>query len=230
MPTVLITGCDRGLGEEFAVQYLNAGWKVFATCMKPEYPERLKGAAGDLTLHPLDVTSAAQMKAVAASVAEEPIDLLLSNAALGMSALGGHNPGVGAVDYGVWLRMLEVNTLAPMQLVETFLANVAKSERKMIAFVSSRMGSIGFNKTGKGYAYRSSKAALNSVAKSLSVDLLPLRVAVITLHPGNAKTYPGPGSRVEVKDSVSGMRAILERSTVEDTGTFYMYDGTVLPW
>ena len=82
---------------------------------------------------------------------------------------------------------------------------------------------------GGGYAYRSSKAALNAAVKSMSIDLLPRRITVLAIHPGNAKTYPGKGT-VEVSDSVDGIRSIIARANLEETGSFLSFDGQPLPW
>jgi NAD(P)-dependent dehydrogenase (short-subunit alcohol dehydrogenase family) len=99
---------------------------------------------------------------------------------------------------------------------------------KVMAFVSSRMGSIGLNLTGGSYAYRSSKAGLNAVIKSLAVDLAPRQICVLALHPGWAKTEPG--ARVEVEVSVAGMRGVIERASRHHTGSFLTYADQPLPW
>ena len=177
----------------------------------------------------LDVLRPGDFEAARKAIGDQPIDLLVSNAALGIRALGGHNPAPGQFDYETWQRMLATNLFGPMRLVETFLENVKASAMRKIAIVSSRMGSISFNRVGGAYAYRSSKAALNAAARSLSIDLIPQKITVLVLHPGNAKTYP-PNGTLEVDESVRGMRRVIERSNLEDTGTFYAYDGTTLPW
>lgn len=229
MPNVLITGCDRGLGAELARQYALDGWKVFATTLGKPQDSPVNGFPGDLVVHQLDVRRPDHFTALQSTVGEMPIDLLLSNAALGIRALGGHNPKPGAFDYDIWQRMIETNLFGPMRLVEAFTSNVAASELRTIAFVSSRMGSTTFNRVGGGYAYRSSKAALNAAARSLSIDLLPQRITVLVLHPGNAKTFPQTGT-IEVADSIAGMRRVIRHANLEDTGSFYAWDGTLLPW
>ena len=229
MPSVLITGCDRGLGTDVARQYAADGWRVHATCLDPAAAPGLDGLPENVTVHKLDVTEPEDFARVAAALGGAPLDILFSNAALGIRALRGHDPALGTVDFQVMERMYRTNALGPLRLVETFIDNVARSDRRMIAVVSSRMGSIAFNRVGGAYGYRASKAALNAIARSLSVDLLPRKVAVVALHPGNAKTYP-PDGTVEVADSVAGMRAVLARCGIEDTGSFYMYNDTPLPW
>jgi NAD(P)-dependent dehydrogenase (short-subunit alcohol dehydrogenase family) len=223
MATVLITGCDTGLGVEFARQYAAAGWRVFATCLDPERAEATRAVAGEVILRKLDVTEHAAIEALARELRDESIDVLLGNAGIGRP-----HPGFGETDYQHWRLVLETNLIAPMRLAESFVEQVARSEMKVMAFVSSRMGSIGLNLTGGSYAYRSSKAGLNAVIKSLAVDLAPRQICVLALHPGWAKTEPG--ARIEVEVSVAGMRGVIERASRHHTGSFLTYADQPLPW
>jgi len=229
MPTTLITGCDRGLGAALAEAYARQGWRVFATCLDPANIEALAREYPNLRALRLDVCEFDQIAALAQELHDFPIDLLLSNAAAGINFLGGHNPKFGALDYDVWLSMLRVNTLGAVCLAERFADHVARSDARKMVFVSSRMGSIQFNRVGGAYAYRSSKAALNACVKSMSVDLLSRRIVVLAVHPGNAKTYEGKGT-VELADSVNGLQSIIQRTNLEETGSFVSYDGLPLPW
>ena len=223
MPTVLITGCDTGLGVEFAHQYAADGWRVLATCLDPERAGETRAIRGDIFVERLDVSDHAQITALAERWRGESIDILLSNAGIGRP-----HPPFGETDYANWRRILEVNLIGPMKLAETFVEHVARSERKMMAFVSSRMGSIALNLSGGSYAYRSSKAGLNAVVRSLAVDLARREICVLALHPGWAKTEPG--ARVEVNESVAGMRGVIERAGRHHTGSFVTYHDQPLPW
>jgi NAD(P)-dependent dehydrogenase (short-subunit alcohol dehydrogenase family) len=220
MPTVLITGCDRGLGLEFARQYAAAGFRVHATCRDPAAAGAIEG---EVRLAQLDVSDHAAIGRLAQDLKAEPIDILVNNAGIARP-----HPEFGATDYAEWRRILEVNLIGPMKLAEAFVEHVAASEMKVMAFVSSRMGSIGLNLTGGSYAYRSSKAGLNAVVKSLAVDLQPRHILVLALHPGWAKTEPG--ARVSVEESVAGMRAVIERCSRHETGSFFTFNDTLLPW
>ena len=229
MPTTLITGCDRGLGAALATSYARRGWRVFATCLDPANVREL--AAAHSNVHPLtlDVADFACVAALAHELRGEAVDLLLSNAAAGINFLGGHNPPFGSLDYETWLSMFRVNTLGAVCLAEKFVEHVARSDGRRMVFVSSRMGSIQFNRAGGAYGYRSTKAALNACVRSMSVDLLPRKITVLAVHPGNAKTYPGKGT-LEVEDSVAGLQAVIDRTNLEETGSFIAYDGSFLPW
>jgi NAD(P)-dependent dehydrogenase (short-subunit alcohol dehydrogenase family) len=229
MPTVLITGCDRGLGAALAEQYAADGWKVIATCLDAKNGAALASRHSRLALEQLDVGDLDAIERLAKRLAGESIDVLLSNAAAGINFMGGHNPPFGKLDFEAWQHMFRVNTLGPIRLAECFVGHVERSTARKMVFISSRMGSVQFNRTGGAYGYRSSKAALNAAARSMAVDLLQRRITVLVIHPGNAKTYEGRGT-VEVQDSVSGVRGVIARASLEDTGSFVSYDGQALPW
>jgi NAD(P)-dependent dehydrogenase (short-subunit alcohol dehydrogenase family) len=223
MTSVLITGCDTGLGVEFARQYAADGCRVFATCLDPATAHDVRAIAGDVQVMKLDVADLGAIDAVAETLRDEPIDILVSNAGIGRP-----HPPFGETDYALWRRILDVNLVGPMRVAEAFVEHVAASDMKVMAFISSRMGSIALNMTGGSYAYRSSKAGLNAVVRSLAVDLQSRQILVLALHPGWAKTEPG--ARVEVDASVAGMRAIIARCSRHETGSFFAYNDTLLPW
>lgn len=223
MPTVLITGCDSGLGVEFARQYAADGYRVYATCLDPASATATRAIAGDVRVKKLDVSDHGAIQGLADELKAEPVDILLSNAGIARP-----HPPFGRTDYANWRRILDVNLIGPLKLAESFVEHVARSELKAMAFVSSRMGSIGLNLTGGSYAYRSSKAGLNAVVKSLAIDLRPHGIVVMALHPGWAKTEPA--GRVEIDRSVAGMRAVIQRCGPHETGCFFTFNDTLLPW
>jgi len=223
MRSVLITGCDTGLGVEFARQYAAEGYRVFATCLDPNAAEAARAIKGNVRVLKLDVSDLTAIDTLAAELRDEPIDILLSNAGIARP-----HPGFGATEYAQWRHILEVNLIGPMKLAEAFVEHVAASQMKVMAFVSSRMGSIALNTTGGSYAYRSSKAGLNAVVKGLAIDLQPRHILVLALHPGWAKTEPE--ARVDVDRSVAGMRAVIERCSRHETGCFFAFNDTMLPW
>jgi NAD(P)-dependent dehydrogenase (short-subunit alcohol dehydrogenase family) len=223
MSTVLITGCDRGLGEEFALQYAAAGDRVIATCLDPEAFGRRHRVGANVEPVRLDVTDEAAVLRLAAQLDGVAIDVLINNA-----GIPGPHPALEETDLTLWRKMLEVNLIAPFVISKAFAAHVARSEQKVIAFVTSRMGSIGLNNTGQSYAYRSSKAGLNMVMKSLAIDLGPRQICVLGIHPGNVAVEPGHG--LTVSESVASMREVIDHSGPHQTGTFYSYNGQILPW
>ncbi len=230
MPTVLITGANRGIGLALARGYAAEGWRLHACCRHPDRATDLKALrveVGDrLAVHRLDVTDGLKVASLARELAEEAIDLLINNA-----GVSGPRGGFGETDYDRWQPVVGVNTFAPLRLAERFVEQVARSERKLIVNISSKMGSIAENTSGNSIIYRASKAALNQVSKSLAIALGPRGITVILFHPGWVSTDMG-GSEAPVTpaDSAAGMRAVIAGVTAEDNGRFFNYEGEELPW
>jgi len=231
MPTVLVTGANRGLGLEFCRQYAEAGWKVLACCRQPEQAADLRGLAAKhpaLSIHALNLADFASIDRLARELAAEAIDVLLLNA--GVYADSAQN-GFGALDYPLWLDSFIVNTQAPVKLAEVFLPQVKRSGRKLIVAISSLMGSMADNTSGGSLLYRSSKAALNAAMKSLSLDLAEAGVGVLILHPGWVKTdMGGPNAPTSPAESIAGMRRVIEAHTPADSGRFVDFRGNAAPW
>ena len=231
MPTVLITGANRGLGLEFARQYAADEWQVFAACREPNAAKELQqlatGSGGRIRVLKLDVTESTSVLAAAAELKDEPIDLLLNNAGVGSP----RNQQLGSLDYAAWARVLDTNTLGPMRVVEAFLGHVAKGKQKRIVTITSAMGSIEDNTSGGSYAYRSSKAAVNIVVKSLSVDLAPRGITCVVMHPGWVRTaMGGQGGKLSPTESIQSLRSVIAKLRPEDSGRFLNYDGKPYPW
>jgi NAD(P)-dependent dehydrogenase (short-subunit alcohol dehydrogenase family) len=227
MATVLITGANRGLGLEFCKQYAAEGWEVLACCRQPEKADKLAGIA-NLRLLPLDVADFTRIDSLAKEIKDTPIDVLINNAGI-YGDISGH--GFGQLDYAAWTRTLLVNTQAPVKMAEAFLPHLQRGKLKRLVTVSSLMGSIADNGSGGSILYRTSKAALNAAMKSLSIDLKDLGIGVFILHPGWVKTdMGGPNALIDAELSVSGMRKVIEDSTLRHSGSFLKYDGSILPW
>lgn len=220
MATVFITGCDQGLGETFAVQYASAGHHVVATCLEPARLLAKHRFGSNVDVRKLDVTDHAAVLSLADELEALPIDILLNNA-----GVPGPHLSLQENDVDLWRRMLEVNLVAPLIVSRALLENVSRSSQKVIAFVSSRMGSIGLNNSGGSYAYRSSKAGLNMIMKSLAIDLAPQGICVLAIHPGKVD-----GNGLSAADSVKAMRQLIDEAGPHQTGTFYNYNGQILPW
>lgn len=223
MATVLITGCDRGLGEEFALQYAARGNRVIATCLSPEDLSARHTFGPDVDLVKLDVTDEDAVTRLAGELKGCGIDILVNNA-----GIPGPHPELEETDIQLWRKMLEVNLIAPFIVSKAFTEHVARSEQKVIAFISSRMGSISLNNTGSSYAYRSSKAGLNMIMKSLAIDLAARQICVLSIHPGNV--MPAGANGLSVAASVERMREVINEAGPHQTGTFYNYNGQILPW
>ena len=124
-----------------------------------------------------------------------------------------------------------VNTQAPVKMAVAFLPQIKNSDKKLIVNISSLMGSITDNTGGGSIMYRSSKAALNAAMKSLSIEFKDKSVGVLTFHPGWVKTdMGGPNALINAEQSVAGMRTLIKNFSLDQTGCFVKYDGTVMPW
>ncbi len=226
MPSVLITGASRGIGLELVRSFAADGWRVHACCRIPEKAKKLKTIAGDVECHRADVTDGLQIANLARDLSGEPIDLLINNA-----GVYGPRDGSGKVAFDEWGEVFEVNSIGPLRVAQRFLKLVSKSERKQIVNISSRMGSVAENTGGGEYIYRSSKAALNMVVKSLAIELADRGITVIAFHPGWVQTdMGGAGAAITPEESVAGMRRVIEGLTLADNGRFFNYDGSGIPW
>lgn len=238
-PTVLITGAGRGLGLEFVRQYADDGWRILACARRPsaaaELAELAESSGGRITVHTLDVADHATIESLARELQDASIDVLLNVA----GTMGGQDFAVkglaagafGAIDYDDWLQTIRVNVLGPMKVIECFVDQVARSDQKKVVTLSSVVGSMARNRSGGLYAYRSSKAAVNAMMKSVAIDLAPRGIIALPLHPGWVRTaMGGPRADIDAPTSVAGLRRVIAGLTPADAGRFLQYDGQELPW
>jgi len=227
MPSVLITGANRGLGLEFATQYLTSGWRVIATCREPLRAHALQALKGNIDIHALDITNNLSIGTLITALGNTPLDVLLLNAAVHLQP----NCTLDELDAAKWLRELEVNVMAPVLLARRLADHVARSDLRRIVAVSSGSGSIANMKNGGGYAYRSSKAALNATMKILANDMAPRGITVVPIAPGHTRTdMGGSGAPYSAQDSVERVRGVIDRLSFKDSGSFLSRDGATLPW
>jgi len=217
MPTVLITGANRGLGLEFVRQYKEAGWDVTATARatSPEL-DALGVQVETLEMSDLDAVAAF-------GEGFDRLDLLVANA----GTYGPREVRDAEAARG-WADTFVVNTIAPFLLAQSLLPAVRSADGKLIA-ISTKMGSIEDNTSGGFIAYRSSKSALNSAWRSLAIDNPGVVCAV--LHPGWVQTRMGGSSApLEPEESIAGMRRVIDSLGPEQSGGFFTYDGAEVPW
>jgi NAD(P)-dependent dehydrogenase (short-subunit alcohol dehydrogenase family) len=231
MKTVLITGANRGIGLEHARRYAERGARVFATARAPDEADELaalaKASGGKIEVLAYDAADAGAAAALKDRIGSEPLDLMFANA----GAMGTRRQSFGDVDTEAVEALVRVNALAPLKLAETLADNVASSDRKVMAFQTSLMGSIADNGSGGAYAYRLSKVALNMVGRSVANDLRSRGVICVLLHPGWVRTrMGGPSGKIGVEACVEGQQRILDALTPEQSGRFFNYDGRELPW
>jgi NAD(P)-dependent dehydrogenase (short-subunit alcohol dehydrogenase family) len=222
--TILVTGANRGLGLEFARQYAADGWRVIACCRNPKDAPELKKVRAEV--HALDVTSQESIQHLAKILNGASVDVLINNA-----GLHGDRRMFGETDVALWKQIFEVNTIAPVQMLAALLENIASSHHKKVVNITSKVGSISDNPGGGSYAYRSSKTALNMAMANAAHELKGRGITILLIHPGWVQTdMGGPSAPVAIEQSITGIRRIIDKSTLAETGHFYDYTGKQLPW
>jgi NAD(P)-dependent dehydrogenase (short-subunit alcohol dehydrogenase family) len=222
--TVLITGANRGIGLEYARQFAAKGYHVIGTVRDPADAKELAAVAD--RVEPLDVTDPASVAALAQRLHGVPIDILVNNAGV----FDRKDVTVDRVDFAMMVQTLAVNTLGPLRVTQALLPNLRAGKRRTIVNMSSQLGSI-TDSNGRWYAYRASKAALNQINKTLSAELAPEGFTCVVLHPGWVRTdMGGAGATYSPEESVAGLIAVIEKLGPTDTGRFYDFKGTPIPW
>ena len=227
MPTVLVTGADRGIGEALCLQLQARGDQVIAACLDdaPALRERgIEVASG------IDVTSAVAVAKLAQLVGARRIDTLIHNAGLVIEG------PLGNFDFDALQREYAVNALGPLRVTQALLPMLGSGSK--IAVITSRVGSLGENRSGGLYGYRMSKAAANMAGLNLARDLAPRGIAVVCLHPGSVRTQMTRGLSdqatvgllVDPDTSARGLIARIDELALDNTGGFRHANGETLPW
>lgn len=238
MNTVLITGANRGIGLGLVKAYLQAGWQVIASCRSPEQALDLAQLAENtgnrLRMESL-IGSREEGGIVRSRVAElnkTCIDLLINNAGVftDKQSDGSLTP-LGELDSESLLGSFEINAMTPLLLTQALLPALEKGKLRTVINISSTLGSIGRNQEGGMYAYRASKAALNAITKSLSIDLKRKGFVVVSIHPGWVRTdMGGKNAEISVEESARNLCNVIAGLTANDTGAFLTYSGNKLEW
>ncbi|TMW68976.1 hypothetical protein Poli38472_001132 [Pythium oligandrum] len=226
--TVVITGATRGIGLALVETYQKEGWQVIAGARNLATADKLRELS-PYKIVQIDTGDEASILKAAEDLSGKVIDVVLNNA------------GIGAKDTltegtkASLLQQFEVNAVGPFLMTRAFLphlrAAVQKNGTAKVAQISSIMGSISDNGSGSYYGYRASKAAINMINKSLSVDLKDDKIVALTLHPGWVSTeingYSGP---LQPAESAAGLFSVITSATLEDTGKFLDYAGKPREW
>jgi len=240
-PTVLITGANRGIGFEFARQYAADRWHVIATARKPDDAEDLNKLADqypNLVIERLDVRDLAMIDAFADKYSDQPIDVLLNNAAISGSPR--QDQTFRHINYELFNAFMETNAQGPLKMSEAFLKNVQNSEQKKIVVVTSRAGLFSNIDAGSRgtYFYRASKAALNMLMLQVAGDVKKRGITVVLLNPGlvdtqgvltemNEKMKLGL-TLTPIGESIAGMRKVIDATGLDESGNVYQWTGEQL--
>jgi len=214
--TVLVTGASRGLGRALAELYTADGFTVIA-CTRQGPGE------------PLDVADAASIVALGERLKGVPVDIVVNNA-----AIRGDTGGLASLSPDDFLDVMRVNALAPLLLARALRENLLAGARKVLVNIGSRAGSLAegtLDDEDGDYAYRCSKAALNMATVKLAQDFRRDGIAVVSLHPGWMRTdMGGEEAAVDVAESAAGLKALIDTTTLAESGSFRAYDGRTIAW
>lgn len=230
MATVLITGTNRGIGLEFVKQFIDRGDSVIALCRNLEAAEELQSLNVEhqnLSLLEIDVAAVESLQYLSAQLGSEAVDVFINNAGV----YGPKGVQFGNVEASDWLDVFNINTVVPLLLTQQLIGNLRKGRDKKLIYLTSKMGSITDNSSGGSYIYRSSKTALNQVVKSISLDLADEGFTAAVLHPGWVLTdMGGTNALIDTSTSVTGMISVIDQLQPGQSGGFYNYDGSQIPW
>lgn len=222
--TYLVTGANRGLGLEFARQLSRRGDRILATARDPDKAADLARLVHQVI--PLDTSDESSIDALSGHVKDQPIDVLINNA--GVSS---ETKSIQTLRSAELQRAFLINSTGPMLVTRALLPNLRAGGRKLVFNISSQLASIANNSGGSSYGYRASKAALNQLTVSLASELRPEGFTCVVAHPGWVRTdMGGPRATLAPEESIAALLALIDRLTPADSGKFFNYDGSTLPW
>lgn len=239
MRRILITGANRGIGLELTRRHLAAGDRVFATCRDPFSARDLNALAEQhpalrvLSLDVTDSVSIATLRRVVGA-AVDGLDVLYNNAGVFPGGVDAQEAGVsvfGKLDARALIEVFAVNSVAPIMVAQAFADLLRRGANPRVVNLSSRIGSITLAEPGYGYAYPASKAALNRMTRTLAQDLQADGVIVAAVHPGWVKTDMGGVTAPRtIDETLPLMMQRIDALTIEESGSFFNWDGRKFPW
>lgn len=231
MTTVVITGANRGLGLALAQHYITSGADVVGGCRTPADAHALRAAGAEV--HPLNTSSGDSIAAFAAAVGDRPVDLLYNNAGIDARAAGAADGARGALDLTAeqFEAVMNVNVVGPMLLVQALARNLRAAQGKVVN-ISSQVGSFEVaQRMGRDVSYAASKVALNMLSLKQAQALRPDGVIVVAIHPGWVRSdMGGPGADLEPSEAAAGVAGVVDAVTIDQSGSFLRWDGSIHPW
>jgi NAD(P)-dependent dehydrogenase (short-subunit alcohol dehydrogenase family) len=233
---LLITSSSRGIGLELCRQYaMLGGWQVLATSrnQSPDLESLIAEYPTFISWLEFDVSSDQSANRLKETLNDTYLNLVVCNA----GALKGYQDGIEDLDSSDLSTMYDVNVLGVIRTIQATLNSLRKapsstgSDCTKIASISSKVGSIADNQGGMAYGYRASKAALNMVNKSLSIELAPENICTVVLHPGWVQTeMGGANAPTSTTESANGLIEVIDRLTPEHSGKFFDFRGEAILW
>lgn len=228
--SALVVGASRGLGLGLAAELKNRGWDVVATARDETGVRRLEsraaGPGGAVRIERVDINDDAAVAALRRRLDGRVFDLLFVNAGItpakGDDALSASREEIALV--------FQTNAVSPVRLAGQFLDRVRDGDG-VVAFMSSGLGSVADNTHGYSEIYSASKAALNSLVRSLAARLGGRRLTVLAMAPGWVRTdMGGPQAPLGVAESVRGLVDVIEARRGTGRHGFVDYQGREVAW
>jgi NAD(P)-dependent dehydrogenase (short-subunit alcohol dehydrogenase family) len=189
---------------------------------------------------PIDIVREESVAAAARFLAEQPGDIRLVVVATGFLHGSGHMPerSLRQIDPVHMMKAFEINAIGPALLMQHLMPLLPREGRSVFAVLSAKVGSIGDNRLGGWYGYRASKAALNQLVRTASIELRRMKpdAICVALHPGTTSTglsAPFAKAGLETRpaaEAADQLLQVIRELTIEDTGSFHDYRGNALPW
>ena len=231
----LITGANRGIGLEFVRQLIEQDFHAFAACRNPSKAGQLLKLQEDypqqISILKIDVTndqSLADSYKIVHSKTNQ-LDLLINNAAISQG-----EQKFGTFDSSKIKSVLEVNSVAPILVTQQFAQLLKKGKQPKIVNISSVLGSLSRATNPRNprmSIYSASKAALNMSTIHIAHDLRDHKFIVVSIHPGWVRTdMGGSNADIDTNESVNGMLQVINSLTLQNSGKYYDYTGTTIPW
>mmetsp|Transcript_5962 Transcript_5962/g.9318 ORF Transcript_5962/g.9318 Transcript_5962/m.9318 type:complete len:227 (-) Transcript_5962:1952-2632(-) len=226
MKVAVVIGASRGIGLELASRLVENGWKTYGTCRKRS--TELESATFTV-VDGVDVDKEECIQTLKNGLqGEKKIDLLVYNSGIAYSNWADVASAV-QVSKSEVNRFMSVNCFGLLYAVRAFEDKLDNGST--VFATTSRMGSIEDNGSGRFYEYRMSKAALNMLVKTLSVDYNDKGVTFALVHPGMVATEMTQGRGIPISECVDGFMKRIEEIKHADTGKFYhATTGEILPW
>lgn len=227
MERILITGANRGIGLELVRQYAAKGASVVATCRDAGSADALNAIAesADVTVIEVEVTDTSSVDHLRQALHGKPLDVLINNA-----GIAGGPQSTAEMDYAAWADTFAVNTMAPFRVFNTLKRNLLMTDRPRAVTVSSTLGAL-HDTARMGYAYQTSKAAVNKLMQVLAGEVADDNIIAVPVHPGWVRTdMGGPNADISVEESAAGLIALIDGLTMAQSGKFWNWDGRELDW
>ena len=221
----LIVGASRGLGLGLATALSNEGWHVTATVRDPQRADALR-KLDNVLVEQLDIDNLHAIQALHQRLNAEIFDLVFINA--GIKGPDDQTPGNASLaEIG---QLFMTNSVAPINVAQAFVANIRKDDG-ILAFMSSRLGSVTIPNAPQLALYKASKAALNSLTNTFITQLGEERPTVLSIHPGVVKTDLSCGAGdIDVDTSIRGIVEQLKAYAGKGGHHFIDYKGQTIPW